>query len=195
MHKRCYLVVWKKHWFDWVCMLYCIRRWPNGTPTWPKRRSPPRQGFRRPAEALLQQVRNPEKSRGFKGTALTRVVPFLDAKLPLLWQSSVFPICCGVLILTLMTRFLSLRPTGFIISVCCEVVYLGYIPRIIDEQTFERIHVAGINTATLIAIPAPTATRTKKPQPSQQLHRTFPGVFPMFFRRRSVDSRPSHPLW
>ena len=51
-------------------------RRPNGTPTWPKRRSPPRQGFRRPAEALLRQVRNPVKSRVFEGTALKRVVPF-----------------------------------------------------------------------------------------------------------------------
>ena len=87
MHKRCYLVVWKKHWFDWVCMLYCIRRRPNGTPTWPKWRSPTWQGFRRPAEALLQQVRNPHKSRVFKGITLKRVVLFFcfSAILLLVW--------------------------------------------------------------------------------------------------------------
>ena len=46
--------------------------------------SPPRQGFRRPAEALLQQVRNPVKSRVFKGITLKRVVPFLYIENPTL---------------------------------------------------------------------------------------------------------------
>ena len=49
---------------------------PVGAAAWPKRRSPARQGFRRPAEALLRQVRNPVKSRVFKGITLKRVVPF-----------------------------------------------------------------------------------------------------------------------
>ena len=35
-----------------------------------------RQGFRRPAEALLRLIAKPVKSRVFKGTALKRVVPF-----------------------------------------------------------------------------------------------------------------------